>query len=80
MNMGNLAHLVVEKRPFASDIQSQANQLVCLDISDPSRVLAFIGAQSSLVNQIRGRQFEDESLIGLRGRMLQVTGGQAIVD
>lgn len=36
--------------------------------------MAFIG------DQIRARQFEDESLVNLRDRVIQDVGGQGIVD
>lgn len=53
VSMGSLAHLMAEEQPVVLDIHSLADRLVRLDIFDSSGVLAFIGAQSSLIDQIR---------------------------
>lgn len=50
--MDSLEYLTSDERPLALDIQSLANRLVRLDVSDSSQVLAFFGAQSSLIDQI----------------------------
>jgi len=47
-SMGSLAFISAEERPLAFDIQSLANRLLRLDISEPGRVLACVVAQSSL--------------------------------
>lgn len=60
--------------PLASDIQSLANRLVQLDVSDSS------WCWPSLVEQIWARQFQDESLVGLRDRVLQGVSGEATID
>ncbi|KAH0660902.1 hypothetical protein KY289_029650 [Solanum tuberosum] len=80
VSMGSLAFLSVEERPLALDIQSLANSMVRLDISDSRRVLAFLGVQSSLLDRIRGCQFEDDTLVALRDRVLAGDGGQATLD
>ena len=54
--------------------------MVRLDISDSRRVLAFMGVQSSLLDRIRGCQFEDDTLVALRDRVLAGDGGQATLD
>ncbi|XP_070014830.1 uncharacterized protein [Nicotiana sylvestris] len=54
-SMGSLAFISPEERPLALDIQSLANRIVRLDISEPSRVLACVVAQSSLLGQIKAR-------------------------
>ncbi|XP_059284833.1 uncharacterized protein LOC132038127 [Lycium ferocissimum] len=43
----------VGARPLAREVQSLANSLVRLDISQPGRVLACVEARSSLLDQIR---------------------------
>jgi len=48
VSMGSLAFIPVDKRLFASDVQTLANQFVSLDISKPSRVLACTVARYSL--------------------------------
>ena len=73
--MGSLAHLCVEERPLALDVQSLANNMVRLDISASRPILAFVGARSSLLDQIRGRQFEDGALVELLDLILWGEGG-----
>jgi len=62
------------------DIQFLANSMIRLDISDSRRVLAHMGVQSSLLDRIRGCQFEDEALVALRDRVLAGDGGQTTLD
>ncbi|XP_070046135.1 uncharacterized protein [Nicotiana tomentosiformis] len=69
--MGNLSFMSAEERPLASDIQSLANKLVRLDISEPSRVLACVVAQYSLFKQIKARQYDDPHLKVLRETVLR---------
>ncbi|XP_070049772.1 uncharacterized protein [Nicotiana tomentosiformis] len=64
--IGSLAFISSEERPLALEIQSLANRLVRLDITEPSRVLACVIAQSSLFEQIKARQFDDSHLLVLR--------------
>ncbi|XP_070056647.1 uncharacterized protein [Nicotiana tomentosiformis] len=78
--MGSLAFIAADERLLALDIQSLANQLVRLNISEPSRVLACVVAQSSLFEQIKARQYDDPHLIVLpemvlRGSVEEVTIG-----
>ncbi|XP_070022880.1 uncharacterized protein [Nicotiana sylvestris] len=70
-NMGSLAFILAAERPLALDIQSLANRLVRLDLLEPSRVLACVVAQSSLLGQIKARQFDDPHLAVLRETVLQ---------
>ncbi|XP_070014362.1 uncharacterized protein [Nicotiana sylvestris] len=65
-SMGRLAFISADERLLALDIQSLANRLVRLDISEPSRVLACVVAQSSILEQIKARQFDDPHLVVLR--------------
>ena len=69
-SMGSLAFISAEERPLALDIQSLANRLVRLDISEPSRVLACVVAQSSLFELIKARQYDDLHLMVLRETIL----------
>ena len=80
VSMGSLSFLSVEERPLAMDIQFLANSMIRLDISDSRRVLAFMEVQSSLLDRIRGCQFEDDTLVALRDRVLAGDGGQATLD
>ncbi|XP_070015244.1 uncharacterized protein [Nicotiana sylvestris] len=70
-SLGSLAFISVEERPLALDNQSFANRLVRLDILEPSRVLTCVIAQSSLLEQIKARQFNDPHLMVLRETILQ---------
>ncbi|XP_070010675.1 uncharacterized protein [Nicotiana sylvestris] len=60
-----------EDRPLALDIQSLANKLVRLDISEPSRVLACVVAQYSLLGKIKAQLFDDRHLEVLKETVLQ---------
>ncbi|XP_049410712.1 uncharacterized protein LOC125873932 [Solanum stenotomum] len=60
VGMGSLAYL--QERPMTLDIQFLANQMVRLDISEPSRVFASVEARSSLIEYIRAQQCDDPQL------------------
>ena len=49
--MGSLAMLQVDERPLARVAQSWANSFVRLDISESGKVLAYMEARSSLLEQ-----------------------------
>ncbi|XP_070049600.1 uncharacterized protein [Nicotiana tomentosiformis] len=70
-SIGSLAFISAEERPLALDIQSLANRLVRLDISEPSRILACVVARSSLLERIKARQYDDLYLLVLRETVLQ---------
>ena len=53
--MGSLAMLQFGKRPLARDVQSLANSFVRLDISESDKVLAYMEARSSLLEQIQAQ-------------------------
>ena len=62
-SMGSLASLSIEERPLASDVKMLANSLVRLQIAEESNgMIAFIEAQSSLVEQIHAHQLNDKNL------------------
>lgn len=44
VSMGSQVHLTIDEGPLALDIQSLANTLLQLDVSDLNGVLALIGA------------------------------------
>ncbi|XP_070031702.1 uncharacterized protein [Nicotiana tomentosiformis] len=64
--MGNLAYIPVDERLLVVDVQTLANQFVRLDVSEPSRVLAYTVARSSLYERIRERQYDDPHLLVLK--------------
>ncbi|XP_070055222.1 uncharacterized protein [Nicotiana tomentosiformis] len=60
--IASLAFISAEERTLALDIQSLANRLVRIDISELSRVLACVVAQSSIFERFKARQFHDQHL------------------
>ncbi|XP_070048604.1 uncharacterized protein [Nicotiana tomentosiformis] len=70
-SIGSLAFISAEERPLALDIQSMANRLVRLDISEHSRVLACVVDQSSLFERIKVHQYDDPHLLVLGETVLQ---------
>ncbi|XP_059284846.1 uncharacterized protein LOC132038141 [Lycium ferocissimum] len=78
--MGNLARLIALKRPLAMKVQTLANSLVQLDISDPSRVLSCVEVRSSLLDQIKAKQFEDAKLCKIRDKVLSGEAKEAMID
>lgn len=53
-SIGTLSYLPIVGRPLALDIQSIANKMVRLGLLDSGQIMAFVGARSSLLDQIRG--------------------------
>ena len=51
-----------------------------LDISEPRKVLAYIEARSSLLEQIRAQQFDDGDLFKIRDRVIKGEDKAAILD
>ncbi|XP_070039584.1 uncharacterized protein [Nicotiana tomentosiformis] len=62
-SMGSLEFIPTMERPLAMDVQALTNRLVRLDISNPSRVLACIVAQSFLFECIKDRLYDDPHLL-----------------
>ncbi|XP_070041306.1 uncharacterized protein [Nicotiana tomentosiformis] len=69
-SMGSLAFISAEERSLALDIEFLANKLMKLYITEPSRVLACVMAQSSLFEWIKARQYDDPHLLVLRETVL----------
>ncbi|XP_059314562.1 uncharacterized protein LOC132065270 [Lycium ferocissimum] len=70
----------IGERPLAREIQSLANYLVRLDISELGRVLACVEARSSLLEQIIVQQFDDPKLIKIRDKVLKGKDREARLD
>ena len=80
-SMGSLEALSIEERPLARDVEILANSLVRLQISEQSDgMIAFIEARSSLVDQIRAHQFDDEKLCLIRDKVLRGETKEAVLD
>ncbi|XP_059291971.1 uncharacterized protein LOC132045408 [Lycium ferocissimum] len=54
--------------------------MVRLDISEPGKVLACVEAQSSLLEQIRSRQFDNAKLCKIQDKVLQGKTKEKILD
>ena len=53
--MGSLAMLQVDEHPLSTDVQSLAIRFLRFDILEPRKVLAYMDARSSLLEQIRAQ-------------------------
>ena len=66
---------------MARDVQILANSLVRLQISEESDgMIAFIEARSSLVEQIRAHQFDDEKLCLIREKVFKGKTKEVVLD
>ncbi|XP_070046836.1 uncharacterized protein [Nicotiana tomentosiformis] len=78
--MGSLAFISAWERPLDFDIQSLANRLMTLDITEPIRVIAYIVALSSLFERIKARQFDGPHLLVHRETMLRGDAKEVTID
>ncbi|XP_070014965.1 uncharacterized protein [Nicotiana sylvestris] len=69
VSMGSLAYIPVGERHLVVDVHALANRLVRMDISEASRVLAYVVSQSSLYDCIREHQYDDPHLLVLKDRV-----------
>ncbi|KAF3645196.1 putative NAC domain-containing protein 2-like [Capsicum annuum] len=79
-SMGSLAHLLTQERPLALEVRSLSHHMVRLDISKPRRVLSFVEARSSLMEQIRAHQFNDAKLRLIQNKVLSGEAKEASLD
>ncbi|XP_060200241.1 uncharacterized protein LOC132628480 [Lycium barbarum] len=80
VSMGNLARLIALEHPLAIEVPTLANIFVRLDISYWSRVLACVEARSSLLDQIKPKQFEDAGLCKIHDKVLSGEAKEAMID
>ena len=52
-SMGSLAHLQASRRPLAREVQTQANDLMRLEVNERGGLLAFVEARSSFLDKIK---------------------------
>ncbi|XP_070039552.1 uncharacterized protein [Nicotiana tomentosiformis] len=78
-SMGSLAYLPVAQRPLSMDIQALANRFVRLDLSEPSCVLSCVVAQSSLLERIKARHFDDPHLLVLKDTVQQGSSKEVVI-
>ncbi|XP_069147009.1 uncharacterized protein [Solanum lycopersicum] len=80
-SMGSLAALSIDEIPLAKEVQILSNSLVRLQILEESDgMIAFIEARSSLVDQLRAHQFDDEKLCLIRDRVLRGEVKEVVLD
>ena len=80
VSMSSLAMLQVDEHPLARAVQSFANSFVRLDILKPGKVLAYMEAWSSLLEQILAQQFDDGELCKIRDKVLKGDVKASILD
>ncbi|XP_070032294.1 uncharacterized protein [Nicotiana tomentosiformis] len=78
-SIGNLTYLPVVERLLAMDVKDLANQFVRLDISEPSRVLAYVVAQSSLLDHNNTCQFDDPHLLVLKDTVQRGVAKEVVI-
>ncbi|XP_070031718.1 uncharacterized protein [Nicotiana tomentosiformis] len=64
--MGSLSRLSVVERPIVTETQEIARQGVRLAEKCDGRLIASMGSKSTLVEQIKSKQFDDASLLKLK--------------
>jgi len=69
-SMGSLTRLCVVERPIVKEAQQIASQGVCLDEEYDGRLIESMGAKSTLVEQVKAKQFDDPSLLKLKEGVL----------
>ncbi|XP_070039428.1 uncharacterized protein [Nicotiana tomentosiformis] len=76
---GSLAYLPVVESPLAVDVQALANQFVRFDVSEPNHVLSCLVEQSSLLERIKARQFDDTQLLVLKDTMQRGSAKEVVI-
>ncbi|XP_060171505.1 uncharacterized protein LOC132602743 [Lycium barbarum] len=79
-SMGSLARFPMSERPLAMEVQTLANCLVQLDLSHSGQVFACLEARSSLLKEIRTRQFEDPQLCKIHDKVLRGEAKEAVLN
>ncbi|XP_059281380.1 uncharacterized protein LOC132035078 [Lycium ferocissimum] len=80
VSINSLTQIMASERPLAMEVQTLANSFVRFDISDSSRVLACVKARSSLLDQIKAKQFEDARLCKIRDKVLSGEAKEAMIN
>lgn len=80
MNMGSLTCLGVSKQPLSKEIQTLEPKFILLGISDKSGELASIDVSPTFMEEIKSKQFEDESQNDLRKKIVSRKAQDAILD
>ena len=59
-SMGSLAHIAVQKRQMVGELRNCLNDGVVLNVTDTGTMLAHVQVQSSLVEEVKQLQQEDD--------------------
>ncbi|WMV08475.1 hypothetical protein MTR67_001860 [Solanum verrucosum] len=78
VSMGSLASLGVSKRPLDKETQTLESKFMSLGISQKGGVLASIEIRPTFIEEIKAKQFEDESLNELRKKIVSWGGPDAV--
>ena len=79
-SMGSLAHFQVSRCLLAREVQTLANDLMRLEVNEKGGVLACVEARSSFLDNINGRQFDDEKLRRIQDKVLRGEAKEAQID
>ena len=79
-DMGSLAHLQASRRPLAREVQILANDLMRLEVNEKGGLLASVESRSSFLDQIKGKQFDDEKLRRIQDKVLRGEAKEAQID
>lgn len=69
-SMGSLAHLGADQRSLAQEVYQLASLGVCISTSDEGKVMVRNGAESSLVAEVKEKQFIDPALTQMKEAVL----------
>ncbi|WMV40840.1 hypothetical protein MTR67_034225 [Solanum verrucosum] len=80
VSMGSLYCLGLPKRPLVKEIQTLESKFMQLGISEKGRVLASIEIRPTFIEEIKAKQFEDESLNELRKKTISGKAQDMVLD
>ncbi|WMV14154.1 hypothetical protein MTR67_007539 [Solanum verrucosum] len=80
VSMGSLACLGVSKRPLAKKIQTLESKFMQLGIFEKGGVLASIESSPTFIEEIKAKQFKDESLNELRKKTMSCKAQDVVLD
>ncbi|KAJ8573996.1 hypothetical protein K7X08_010507 [Anisodus acutangulus] len=78
--MGSLARLIISERLLALEVQSLANLFMRLDILNLNRIMSCVEAISSLLEQIRIHQYNDEKLCKIIDKVMSGEAKETVID
>ncbi|XP_070007721.1 uncharacterized protein [Nicotiana sylvestris] len=86
-SMGSLAHLGADQRSLAGEVYQLASLGVCISTSDKGKVMVHNGAESSLVAEVKEKQFIDPALAQMKEAVLNnktsafsLSGGDGVLQ